>query len=372
MGKRNHHYVPKMYLRAFSSSSARTINLYNLDQRMAVEGASLADQCYVRHFYGQTDDLENGLADLEELVAPALHLVIRTSKLPAFGTQEYLRLLIFVALQSLRTTKAVDRINTGIDKFVKQPAGKSAELKDIDLESIRIGISNAPSYALRFVEPVLSTIADLGMHLIVAGDGQMFITSDNPVFRYNQFMEGIADVGVTGGLCRGIELFVPLSPKLILLLYDESVYQVGGGQGQGNGVTTKVRNQNVTSLNSLQVHSADHNLYFNDWSMAEYVEYVVEKSIRHRRVDLARVEEFVAEGDDTRSIITQHDEMPNLGLQLLFVRQHDVVKGLSARDKLRNEMRFRREAMGVERPQFPPRPGPDMPRVYRRVSSEPK
>jgi hypothetical protein len=368
MGKRNHHYVPKMYLRAFASSSPRTINLYNLDNRMAVQDASLADQCYVRHFYGETDDIEDGLGDLERLVAPSLHQVISTSQLPAFGTQEYLRLVVFVALQTIRTTRAVDRMNTGIDKFVKQLAGKSAEFKDMDLASMRIGISNAPSYSLGFIEPVLSTMGDLGMQLICAGPGQNFITSDNPVFRYNQFMQGITSVGVTGGLCRGIQVFVPLSPKHMLMLYDESVYEVGGGQWKGKrqDVTHRIPNQDVTSLNALQVHSADHNLYFNDRSMAEYVEYVAKKAIGKRQTDRTRVEEFIAEGDSRRSLITQHEEMPNLVLRLSFVRLHDVVKRLSVENKLSKEMRFRREAMGIEKPKFPQRPTDGRPVVYRR------
>lgn len=367
MGKRNHHYVPKMYLRAFASSSPRTINLYNLDNRMAVQDASLADQCYVRHFYGETDDIEDGLGELERLVAPSLQQVISTSQLPAFGTQEYLRLVVFVALQTIRTTRAVNRINTGIDKFIKQLAGKSAEFKDMDLASMRIGISDAPSYSLRFIEPVLSTMGDLGMHLICARPGQIFITSDNPVFRYNQFMQGVTDVGLTGGLCRGIQVFVPLSPKHMLMLYDESVYEVGGrpAKGERQDVTSRILNQDVTSLNAMQVHSADHNLYFNDWSMVGYVEHVEKKAIGKRQTDRTRVDEFVAEGDSRRSLITEYEEMPNLALRLSFVRLQDVVKRLPLQVKLSKEMRFRREAMGAEKPQFPERPGDRKPIVYR-------
>jgi len=72
---------------------------------------------------------------------------------------------------------------------------------------------------------MLVAIADLQCHLAISPDGA-FITSDNPAFKYNQYCEDIDYQGITGALCRGFQIFLPLAPRLCLLLYDRAVYNV--------------------------------------------------------------------------------------------------------------------------------------------------
>ena len=68
-------------------------------------------------------------------------------------------------------------------------------------------------------------ISDLKVHLVWSPH-QVFLTSDNPIFKYNQYCEGVRFSGVTGGGSRGLQIFVPLSPYLHLILYDDRTYRV--------------------------------------------------------------------------------------------------------------------------------------------------
>jgi hypothetical protein len=56
-----------------------------------------------------------------------------------------------------------------------------------------------------------------------------FITSDHPAVRYNQFLEPrIRSGSNTGLVARGLQMFLPLSPKHVLVLFDSETYKVGG------------------------------------------------------------------------------------------------------------------------------------------------
>jgi hypothetical protein len=252
----------------------------------------------------------------------------------------------------IRTTRHAERVNTFIDKMTKEAFREHSRLEGIDIDQFRIGFENPALFSLRFIPLMANAIADLQMHLICADNNQIFITSDNPVFKYNQYLEVIKGIGVTGGRSRGLQIFIPLSPKHLLMLYDRTVYKV---DTRKTTVTRGVPDSDIAILNSLQVHSAERNLYFNDWAKEKYVTSVVEKSIKRRIVDPVHVEEFVAEGDDTHSLITEHERLPNLQLKLSFVGIQKRARQVSLQDRISTPYRFRRDPSEVS-PRPPGRP----------------
>lgn len=57
MDNKKHHYVPRFYLKQFSSKPNR-INIYNIKQKIFIEDAGLKNQCYKNRFYGADNELE--------------------------------------------------------------------------------------------------------------------------------------------------------------------------------------------------------------------------------------------------------------------------------------------------------------------------
>src|SRR4051794_25234866 len=110
MPKNNHHFVPKLYLKAFQSAEKR-LHLYNLNKSLPIKDASLRDQCRKRKFYGVTDQTENALAHLENLIGPLLHRVVETKPLRATDLDANEALFTFVALQIVRTTVAANAVD---------------------------------------------------------------------------------------------------------------------------------------------------------------------------------------------------------------------------------------------------------------------
>lgn len=330
MSKRKHHYVPRFYLEVFRSAPRR-IHIYNLPRHQAIPNASLRDQCYKHRFYGTTDDLEENLAIIECHVAPVLKAIREQRVLPSPESEEYQLLFAFVALQLLRTTAAAARINTSVDKMTKQVFSRDPRLEGIDIESVRFGYDYPVLLSLSHLPAMLYSISDLKAHLILASENS-FITSDNPVCKYNQYCEAAREVGVTGALSRGLLLFLPLSPGVHLLLYDGSVYKVGDLRSN----ITSASDEDVELLNMMQVISASENVYFSDWQQAKGLEQLARKAARYRDSDSVRVLEYGAEKDENYSLLHLFERTPNLGLNLSFLSIRRNARRVPLYERVRN------------------------------------
>ena len=315
MAKARHHFVPQFYLRAFQSDRNR-LNIFNLTNDKLIPDASLRDQCYKHKFHGKTDELEDKLADLEDSLAPSL-AKIRNGEFPGFQTQDHSYLIVFIALQLLRTSAAASRMNLGADKLTKKAFDGDPRLAGIDLNQVEIGFENPVFLSLGTLEAMIYALDDLQLHFLCATGQQRFITSDNPVFKYNQYCEGINDVGITGGTSRGLQLFVPVSPTLLMILYDPSVYK---SRKKSGAITPTISNADVDALNQLQVVGADQNLYFADWNDADYVRRIFGKAKSFRNPDPVQVNEFFELGNENPSSLIQiFERTPNLKLDLSFI-----------------------------------------------------
>jgi hypothetical protein len=246
-------------------------------------------------------------------------------------------------------------MNTSIDRMTKAAFKDDSRMQSFDFDAMRIGYEKPALFSLGMFPGMVRGISDLHMHLVCADSNQTFITSDSPVFKYNQYLERIKGMGITGVALRGIQIFVPLSPKHLLMLYDTTIYKVDTRKAT---VTSGIPDSDVASLNSLQVHSAEKNIYFNDWAWEPYVTAIVGKSIKRRIKDPVQVDEFFAEGDPMRSLLSEYERTPNLGLNLSFVKVQKRRRQIPLPDRVGSDFRFRSDPSGIAQP--PPN-GPPIP-----------
>jgi hypothetical protein len=87
--KKNQHYVPRFYLKNFSDSDKRTINLFNVKNQECRLGASLKNQCYEPYFYDKEGGIEDVLGWLEDKASKIIRNIILTETLPDKITQEF-------------------------------------------------------------------------------------------------------------------------------------------------------------------------------------------------------------------------------------------------------------------------------------------
>jgi hypothetical protein len=308
--KRRHHYVPQFYLKAFASAPKR-INVFNLKRSRAIQDVSLRDQCYSYRLYGESDEVENAFAEMEGRTAPVIQKVASTQLPPNMGTLDYHNLLSFVTLQMLRTTTARTRVQRSSIAFARRvfdDAPPPAGFLPDEEQSMALSLST-----LRHMSGGLD---GLRVHVIIAPSGGAFITCDNPAYRYNQYCEGVGWQGLTGVLCRGLQVFLPVSPLVSVLLFDGGVYKVGR---RGVAPSSQATERDLDLLNTIQLLAAADNVYFADWGSVPGIQRLADAVQEERCRNRLRVMEAYEVGNERSSLIHQYEEMPDLNLRLSFV-----------------------------------------------------
>lgn len=257
---KKHHFVPKFYLRNFSANR-KQINLYNFSRDQFITDAGLDGQCYRRKLHAFEPGLEQKLGGMESLASIIIRSVIDGRTLPTYGTQDWLALLKFLVFQKARTTRAIQTVET-MNKFLREQVSQGPEEAQESFIKEMMEDQTPPLKIIFDALPRMMFVAiDLQMHLLVNETADQFIACDDPVVFHNMYCEGITYRGVLGWDCRGLQAFIPLSPKHLLMLYDADTYRVTGDPGARH-VTTLKDVRDVLCFNSLQALNAHENLYF--------------------------------------------------------------------------------------------------------------
>ena len=316
MPKNKNHFVPKFYLKFFESAPRR-IHLYNLERSKIVKDASLRDQCHRRKYYGNDDQVEDYLASIENAMAPHLQSVITNGVLPPFSSYGHLALLAFVCSQIVRTPSSANRIRQLIDKMEAQAYSEQQVPSELTLENEGLGSNYPIMVGLQAMNTIVRAYLDLKAYLVISPD-ENFLTSDNPVFRYNQYCERIQYMGVIGAGNRGLQLFVPLSPRFLLILYDGATYEAGGVfKFLRRGKATPA---DVNSLNKLLLLGAEENVYFARWDQRRMIRRLLPEINHFRREDTTAVQEYAQDDDPNGSLIHGYERLQNVSLNLSFLR----------------------------------------------------
>ena len=251
-----HHFVPQFYLRAWGDvHKPRTIHLYNLLTGIVACGP-LKGQCRQPSYYGRMEKNVIGMSDNRS--AKVISKIRGDSRIPNRQTYNdvwFLDLVQFVAMQRVRvpvqaeeTKRMVEESLPWLVKAAGGPGNSTFEQPRPQLTSIKHGMA------------VMEYMDDLKAHLIVS-DTDAFLTSDNPVFFYNQYNQDLPD-GVASVDSHGFQAFCPLSPKIALVLYDCKTYELTD-TGAKRGRWSVATDADVDQLNRMQAVNAGKHLYAN-------------------------------------------------------------------------------------------------------------
>lgn len=316
------HVVPKFYLRRFSANG-KQLNVYNLKRSCLIVGASLRDQCYGRNVYGNGPEIEKDLLSrLEAEFARVTTQIITTSALPN-SLADHVQLLRFLASQHVRPQGAIDEINAELDLLMKYLIKKTTDrFSDEDLSRVRLQVTNPGTVLLGALPKCVRGMLDLGMTLVVPAASREFVTSDRPLILYNTY----AEVPPTGRMAGngvasiGAQFFLPLSPRLLLVLYDGKIYAT---RQQGELHTATERD--VDTINGLQAVFASENLYYLAESAASLLD-LSRRARPFRGLRKAQLRTF-SETPETREkggrysdLVFWQTTMPNLHLSLDLMR----------------------------------------------------
>ena len=305
MGKSRAHYVPRFVLRRFSSGSQDTVHVYDKSEGrsfVASTGKVAAEKgLYDFEFEGAELTLEPGLAEIEGAAAKNFERILRDGYLSASSSTEREELASFFAVQLVRTPAHAAQwrdVMTRMETYVRRE-GISESFFAFDP---RLGSeANAQrAFAARTLVQAPQTFGPSftckDFVLMESPGPPWYLIGDHPLVMHNS-----RDMGPRGNLglnVEGIEIYFPLSPKLVLGMMCAS-HRLAFQQGLEQRVTESQRNDpslqqafsiardflqavasgrparmdplNVVFLNSLQIIRAERFVFSasGDFSLVE-------------------------------------------------------------------------------------------------------
>lgn len=309
--KKRQHFVPQFLLRAFASDpDRRQLSIFYLKTGRSIAGASLAAQCYEDYFYGVDPQLENAFMEAEGKVSAVLGN-LEPERLGSIDADGLYQLRQFLHYQSLRTTGAAEATNDFADMMIKAVATQTPDGPPPDLDKVRIKLKGAQFQALYTAATTTPLLLDLAVKFIMRAGPPGFILGDNPAVVCNQWAENHPKFKTYGGLsaraARGIQMFLPLSPKVCLAVYDPVVYAVGNEASR----VRIIGEGDVHLLNRLQILSAMNCTYYHsEWStLADLEQLRSERTAR--KLPIVSITPKFERPNGTLSQILQA-EMPDL------------------------------------------------------------
>lgn len=309
------HYVPQFYLKRFSPDEKR-INIWILRSKQKIVSASLKDQCYKNYFYGKESDADKGLSHIETGMGAVLNSMLQDMNLPARFTSAHVVLSLYVVMQHGRTESSAALINEMYDEGMRHFYREKAKSEGIDIDQYRISMKNAAEYSLGMSVQCYPLLLDLHYKLLINKTDVDFVTSDNPVVLYNQlfsFRQGPSNVGLTQ---KGLQLFLPIGPKGLLVFYDNDVYSIGK---RNHHIVDITLDQDVYELNTLQMCSALNCVYFKD--TAFNIEALYRKASPYRREKMVTFDAYsgkkTGKGQEQLLTTSQVDVRTNMKLSFL-------------------------------------------------------
>jgi hypothetical protein len=261
---------------------------FNIRNKLFIPRAKLKTQGYRKHFYGKDGKIEDALSNIETEMTVLIANIIDTEELPKRNSDEHSKLLTFVLLSQQRNPVHAATFNQSTDKLIKLVYGKSEEFKDI-IDNFEFGFENASVLGLANLAQLIMVGSDLSLKLLINQTDTPFITSDNPVVKYNMVLEKKGALGgITGIGCIGLQIFLPLSPNHLMLFYDRDCYTVGSPEKKVFVISDK---KAVDDINLLHFLNCEESIYFNDEVDESYARLLHSRSASFERANQVLVTE---------------------------------------------------------------------------------
>lgn len=323
---KKHHYVPRLYLKNFSSND-KTINLFNLNRDIVISGGKLKSQCYRDYLYGVDDELEKALGIIEGEAAKQFRAIRKQLKPPKSESADYGNFLTFVIFQRNRTLNAARSINEMLVAIATKYISYRPDVPEDIFEKISINVNDPVIHALKGANHTLHFAMDLSCKLLLAKKGTEFITSDNPVVYYNQALEACNSHHGIGTASKGLQIFFPIAPEILILFYDASVYKVGGRREQTIQITEQ---RDMDQINTLMLANAEENIYFLTSDRVNLREIRRGKRFRIENTGVLHTLPGKRTEQVQSDILIHQGVRPKTGLKLTFLKE------LTAATDLRN------------------------------------
>ena len=238
-----HHYVPQFYLRRFGAGNHIAMVLLDYDFRF-VEKAKIKGQSWRPDYY-RFPEVENSFSLIEGIASHQMQKI--SSRIP-LTADDIVPLKLYLALQMIRTPATVRAIESHLSAGLSSVFATYPDLGGSRGVSLPIKIPDAEVFLWRNIDAV-GVVNDLELRFLFS-KRETFLTSDQPVAVYNPWAlkGGFARNGLG---CRGLMLFLPISSRICIMLYDSAVYSIRSRDRRSAFIT--LGRNDEERLNKLQM-----------------------------------------------------------------------------------------------------------------------
>lgn len=260
----NQHYVPRFYMKNFSiiKGSGRKekalISFYQFDDQLLKQNIPTKSICYKDYFYGEDGKIEKDFANKERRWAEVIQSIINIDKynldeeqekqIKEFAIFQYCRTLAMYnytkdMIVEIEHRLITDKFPDADEEVIRELVSKKIEKKEMIADTINM------------CEELVEEINDLSISIIKFDTTKKLITSDMPVIGINPF-----DSSKVGFSVVGIVIFFPISPDIMVMIYDSKIYE-----NCANYMTIS-NEQDVINLNKYQLISAEERIMAKETS----------------------------------------------------------------------------------------------------------
>lgn len=279
MSTKNQHYVPQFLLNHFACDGSRgkRINIFDMDRSEVRYNQPVRGVFSQNYFYDKDNQVENFLANRIEGPASSVLNKIVSGDFNIIS-EELLTLHRFILSLYFRTPEASKRASGLFKSHLESIVREGLSLNGFDPQEASAGrfqFNQDKLASTITINGVLIAdfLGDLKYHIIKNETSSEFYISDHPVFIYNWLYRDLEDPAVTSITAIGLQIFIPLSPKITLCLYDPKVYKYG----QRTSVTCIYNDSDIEILNSFQAINSDSIIGFYSRESEAHIRQLYER-----------------------------------------------------------------------------------------------
>jgi len=282
------HTLPRFYLERFADVKGQ-LSVYDKVKGKSFR-ANVKDVAQQRRFYDISPEafgldadatydpqfVEHTLAEHEAVLSKSLKEFLENAKEgEEIDWEHRFALAYFMGLQMVRTPFARSKIheiqNRAIEHLVQSegpnmvapgsPIYNQLHVPEYDWARIQAQVMLDPMASAQLMAPLVQRVWCIGVNKT----GRPLYTSDNPVVMYKEEPQPGMGYGLASA---GVEVALPLSPEIVLMLADGKMYPALLAY-EGKRLT--LNEDNVTFYNWLQVSRSERQVYCStsDFALAE-------------------------------------------------------------------------------------------------------
>lgn len=221
------HFVPRFYLQSWADEHGK-IWAYDKvqDEVRHLSTSKVAGQKWFYHERGEDQDLERAMSKLEAGASRVLKDISAREEVQGLSEADRRVLNLYASVQMLRTPTKRLEVQQAVDSIRAAIGDRAAPTLQQQLDALTG--SNLHLSILRDAAVFVEHFDRLHLALEVNADDRALITSDHPLVFYNHFPQPQSGLSNLGLVSYGIQVLLPLSPRLELVFTDPRPWQAIG------------------------------------------------------------------------------------------------------------------------------------------------